>query len=312
MIKLGITLGDPAGVNPEVLVKAFPFLEKLKSQFIVYGDEALILKEIKRYRLTLPPNIHLNNLSSLNIRPGHPTIESHQAMIRYIQMALRDACQGRIKGLITLPINKEGLKIVGLPYRGHTEWLANELKANTFAMAFYGKKLKLSLLTTHIPLTKVPQEITINRVLEVAHLSYEFLKKLKGSAEEVKIALCGLNPHAGEGGLLGEEEEKLLKPAVAEARKRGIPLHGPYPADSLFYWTIQGRFDFVISLYHDQGLIPFKMLHFKNGVNLTLGLPLIRTSPVHGTAYDIAGKGIADPTSFIEAVKLAFQLAKKW
>lgn len=312
MIKLGITLGDPAGVSPEILVKSFSELAKVKARFILFGDELLIKEEARRYKKALPPNLSIINLSSLKVSPGYPTYESHMAMTRYLKEAISAINRGEIRGLITLPINKEGLKVAGLPYRGHTEWLAKELDASTYAMAFYGKRLRLALITTHIPLRKVPHEITKNRVVEVARLVFDFLRRLDSKKRDYKIALCGLNPHAGESGLLGDEEEKILKPAIFEARESGIPLYGPFPADSLFYWTLQGRFDFVVALYHDQGLIPFKMLHFRDGVNLTLGLPIVRTSPVHGTAYDIAGKGKADPVSFIEAVKLATRLAKKW
>ncbi len=311
MPSLGITLGDPAGVGPEILVKSFPHLSKIKAKFFLFGDKNYLVKLSKKFKIKIPQNIEVISLSELEITPGKPSRETHLASIKYLEEAIAWVKSGKISGLITLPINKEAFEVFGLPYRGHTELLASEFSVPSYAMSFYGKKLKISLVTTHIPLNKVAESLKPERIKEVARLSFDFVKRLKRKGE-IKIALCGLNPHAGEGGLLGEEEEKVIKPAVLMAKEEGIPLFGPYPADSLFYWALQGRFDFVIALYHDQGLIPFKMLHFRDGVNLTLGLPIVRTSPVHGTAYDIAGKGIADPGSFLSAVKLTFNLSKKW
>ncbi len=311
MLRLGITLGDPAGVGPEILVKSFPFLQRLKAEFLIFGDTALIQDLTKVYQSPLPSNVNILNLSSVKVTPGRPTSESHLVVVKYLERALDFALEGKIKGLVTLPINKEAFKVWGLPFRGHTEFLAERLGARNYAMSFYGKRLKLSLVTTHLPLREVPHTIRAERILEVARLSYSLLRKIQSKGKDIRMALCGLNPHAGEGGLLGGEEKEILEPVVTQARIEGIPLSGPYPADSLFYWAIQGRFDYVIAIYHDQGLIPFKMLHFKDGVNLTLGLPIVRTSPVHGTAYDIAGKGVAEIGSFLSAVKLAFQLAKR-
>lgn len=312
MFSLGITLGDPAGVGPEILVKSFPFLERLKANFVVFGDSALIKALTKSYQLSLPSNLAMINLSKVKIIPGHPTKESHLAAVKYVETALEEVLKGEISGLVTLPLSKESFKVAGLSYRGHTEFLAEKLEAKSFCMSFYGKKLKVSLATTHLPLKKVSESLNSERVFEIAKLSYDFLKKIKRIRENIKIALCGINPHAGEGGLLGEEEKEILTPVVTKAKEEGIPLYGPYPADSLFYWALKGRFDYIIAMYHDQGLVPFKMLHFKDGVNLTLGLPVVRTSPVHGTAYDIAGKGLADPTSFQASVNLALKLAKRW
>jgi 4-hydroxythreonine-4-phosphate dehydrogenase len=311
MLRLGITLGDPAGVGPEILVKSFPFLQRFKAEFLIFGDTALIRDLTQVYQSALPSNVTILNLSRVKVTPGRPTKESHQAVVKYLERALDFALEGKIKGLVTLPINKEAFQVCGLPFKGHTEFLAEGLGARNYAMSFYGKKLKVSLVTTHLPLRDVADTLRAERILEIARLSYSLLKKIQRKSKDIRMALCGLNPHAGEGGLLGGEEKEILEPVVTRARREGIPLSGPYPADSLFYWAIQGRFDYIIAIYHDQGLIPFKMLHFKDGVNLTLGLPLVRTSPVHGTAYDIAGKGVAETGSFLAAVKLAFQLAKR-
>lgn len=311
MKTIGITLGDPAGVGPEVLTKGLPYLSKARARFILFGDENLILSEIAKRNLDLPRNVSIYSLSKLRVFPGQPTEETHLASIKYLETAINLVKRGDIQAIVTLPINKEAFAVARLPFRGHTEFLAKALNCQDYAMAFYGKKLSLSLVTTHIPFTEVKKSLSQLKILKVAKLSFEFLKRIKPERSEYKIALCALNPHAGEGGLLGEEEEKILKPAIVEAKRQGIPLYGPYPSDSLFYWCLQGKFDFVIALYHDQGLIPFKMLHFRDGVNITLGLPIIRTSPVHGTAYDIAGKDLADPSSFVSAVKLALKLLTK-
>jgi len=312
MLKLGITLGDPAGVGPELLVKSLPILSQTRAHFLIFGDENLIEELSQAYQIPLPQNLTLLNLSKIKPTPGKPTPESHLASIRYLEGALEALKSGEIKGVITLPINKEAFEVAGLPFRGHTEFLAKNLKAKKYAMSFYGKKLKVSLVTTHLPLKEVPSAIKEERILEIASLSYDFLQKLKGGKREIKMALCALNPHAGEGGLLGSEEKEVLQGALVKAQGLGIPLYGPFPADSLFYFALQGHFDYVLALYHDQGLIPFKMLHFKDGVNVTLGLPVVRTSPVHGVAYDLAGKGLAHTGSFVSAVKLALKLAKKW
>lgn len=312
MIKLGITLGDPVGVGPEILVKSLPFLETLKTKFIVFGDKNLILNFVKTYKINIPQNIEILNLSCIKIIPGKPTELTHRATVEYLYSAINFLKKGEIQGLITLPINKECFEVLGLPYRGHTEFLAEAFEVKKYAMSFYGKKLKVALVTTHIPLKEVPFKIEPHHIEEKAQLLYAFLKKTQRKKGAIKIALCALNPHAGEGGLLGKEEREILIPLVKKLQNKGIPLFGPFPSDSLFYRAYKGEFDFVIALYHDQGLIPFKLLHFSDGVNLTLGLPFVRTSPTHGTAYDIAGKDMANPSSFISAVKVALKLAKKW
>lgn len=312
MIRLGITLGDPVGVGPEILIKALPQLEKVKAEFLIFGDKNLLFSLADTYKISFPQNVEILSISDLKITPGFPTKDTHKATLNYLFRAIDYLKKGQLKGLITLPINKEAFKVLELPYRGHTEFLAESFGVKKFAMTFYGKKLKVALATTHIPLKEVPLKMEEEEIVARVELIYEFLRKIKRKKEEIKIALCALNPHAGEGGLLGDEEITSLKPIVEGLQKRGIPLYGPYPADSLFYRASKGEFDFVVALYHDQGLIPFKLLHFRDGVNLTLGLPFVRTSPIHGTAYDIAGKGIADPTSFVSAVKLAVKLARKW
>lgn len=306
--KIAISLGCPAGIGPEIILKSLFYFQKYWKKILLIGDKKVLQKISQKLNLKLPP-VEILSLSELDIIPGKPTLEGYQAMVNFLQTAIELAKKGEIQAIVTGPISKEGLNKVGILYKGHTDWLAEEFQVKDYVMCFYGKKLIVSLVTTHIPLKEVPLRIHLEKILRVCEISYEFLKKVKNK-KELKIALCGLNPHAGEGGLLGKEEKEILEPAVEMSQKRNIPVYGPYPADSLFFWAFKGRFDLVVSLYHDQGLSPFKLLHFEDGVNVTLGLPVIRTSPCHGTAYDIAGKGIANPKSFISALKLAIKLAK--
>lgn len=306
--KIGISLGCPAGIGPEVIIKSLKYLKKYWKNLLIIGDKKVLENTSQRLSYKLS-SVEILSLSDLDIVPGKPTIEGYRAMGSYLKTAIELAKKGEIQGIVTGPISKEGLNKVGIPYKGHTEWLAKEFEIEDYVMCFYGKKLIVSLVTTHIPLKDIIQKISSQKIFKVCKLSFEFLKKIK-KKENFKIALCGLNPHAGEGGLLGEEEKTILEPALKECEKEGIPVYGPYPGDSLFYWAYKGKFDLVVSLYHDQGLSPFKLLHFEDGVNITLGLPIVRTSPCHGTAYDIAGKGMANPKSFLSAVKLAIKLVK--
>ncbi len=220
---------------------------------------------------------------------------------------MRDAQAGGIQGIATAPINKEALALAGLPWRGHTEMLAALTNAARVAMMFWSEKLRVVLATIHIPLAKVPAALTIESVTDIIELTHRELPRF-GIAHP-RIALAGLNPHAGEHGVLGAEETDVLEPAVARSAQAGIDIAGPFPGDTIFLRAVRGEFDVVIACYHDQGLIPIKMIAFGQAVNVTLGLPIIRTSVDHGTAFDIAGKGIADPESMVQAVLLAARLA---
>ncbi len=301
--KVAITLGCPAGIGPEVIIKALNQFSGDLSSILVIGDKKVLKKTATRLKLPLP-EVEILSLSELEIEPGVPTLEGYKAMVSYIEKAIELAKKGEVKAIVTAPISKEGLSQAGVPYKGHTEWLAEAFGVKDYVMCFYSQDLIVSLVTTHIPLKEVPENITFERVYRVCKLSAKFLKKL--GKEDAAIALCGVNPHAGEGGLLGSEEKEILEKVVAKCHQEGLKVKGPFPADTVFYWALKGRFGLVIAMYHDQGLAPFKLLHFQDGVNITLGLPIIRTSPAHGTAYDIAGKGIADPESFLSALKLAF------
>jgi len=230
--------------------------------------------------------------------------DSGKAQVLYIEKAIEDAKEGKIKAIVTLPINKESAKLGGFTFPGHTEFLAHSFGVKEYAMMLANEKLKVVLQTTHVALKDVPNLITEGKILSK-------LRLIDKSLRNPRIAVAGLNPHAGENGLFGDEELKIIKPAVEKARKEGINVTGPLPADTVFVRALKGEFDVVLCMYHDQGLIPIKLLGFGNSVNVTLGLPIIRTSVDHGTAYDIAGKGIANPESFKTAVKVAVELTTR-
>ncbi|MEZ4568532.1 MAG: 4-hydroxythreonine-4-phosphate dehydrogenase PdxA, partial [Desulfobacterales bacterium] len=205
--------------------------------------------------------------------------------------------------------NKTALKLAGSEYHGHTELLAVRSGASEYAMMMTGDRLCVVLVTIHIPFQEIARRLSIDRIMSIIEITDDSLKERFGIANP-KIAVAGLNPHAGESGMFGDEEARIIGPAVEFSQKNGIDVSGPYPPDTVFYKALKGEFDAVVCMYHDQGLIPFKMIHFSDGVNTTLGLPIIRTSVDHGTAYDIAGKGIADPGSLIQAIRLAALQAK--
>ncbi len=322
-IRLGITLGCPVGVGPEIVLQALkkPWPEDLR--LVVLGDPEVLGS--LAHNLGLHPDWEVVDtpeaLSDLrqhtvlalshlkDLRPGQPNLETAKAMVRYIREGVRLCQEGLLHGLVTAPISKMALKLAGEPFPGHTEMLAHLTGTQDYAMAFYGERLKIVLVTIHEALAKVPTLISAEKIVQVSRLAYHFLRRDLG-VKEPRLALAALNPHASEGGLFGDEEARILEPAVKRARQEGLPLQGPFPSDSLFYRALQEEFDLVVSLYHDQGLIPFKLLHFEDGVNLTLGLPIVRTSVDHGTAYDIAWQGKATPQSLFKAIELAYKMAK--
>ena len=237
---------------------------------------------------------------------GVVSAEAGRAAYDAVVLATEAALAGKVDAIVTAPINKAAFAKAGLPWRGHTELLAHLTGAGSVAMMFYSNALRVVLATVHIPLADVPAALTFERLTDVIRLTARELPRF--GVASPKLALAGLNPHAGEDGLLGGEEERTLTPAVARCRAEGIDISGPFPADTLFVRAARGEFDAVIACYHDQGLIPAKLAAFGRTVNVTLGLPIIRTSVDHGTAFDIAGKGVADPGSLIEAVLLAARL----
>jgi 4-hydroxythreonine-4-phosphate dehydrogenase len=308
---IGITMGDPSGIGPEIILKSI-FCSEIQStcSFVIYGDSE-VLKEAKK--LTGINNdlkiMSVTNLDKNDLRIGIPSAEGGQASILYIREAVKHALKGIIDAIVTAPISKESIHLAGSSYPGHTEMLKDITGARNVAMLFEGGEFRVVLVTIHCALSEVPKLITQDRVFNAIELTHSSLVELF-DIPSPKIAVCGLNPHAGESGIFGNEETEYIIPAVRRATDLGIDVIGPLPADTIFYRARQGIWDAVISMYHDQGLIPFKMLSFEDGVNVTLGLPIIRTSPDHGTAFDIAWEGKANPSSMIAAIKVAARLAR--
>lgn len=324
---IGITMGDPTGIGPEIIVKALSMKEPFQvCRPFIFGDRGVLLRTIERLGLNAsvesfekipeegyhPQRIFLSSLSKLeaaSLHFGEPTRECGKAMVRYVEEAVKGAKNGILDAITTCPINKHAINAAGYPFSGHTELLAHLVQAPHVAMMFLGSRWKVVLVTTHLPLKEVSKWITSDRILSTIRMTEEGLKKYFGITHP-KIAVLGLNPHSGEEGLLGEEERMEIIPAIKTARTQGVVVEGPFSADSFFGLSNPTPFDAVISMYHDQGLIPVKMSDFREAVNFTLGLPFIRTSVGHGTAYDIAGKGLADPTNLMNALIAASHLSK--
>jgi 4-hydroxythreonine-4-phosphate dehydrogenase len=319
---IGITMGDPVGIGPEILVKALnkPQIYTLCKPMII-GDSNIIKQALNL--LKFKHDVHIindpgqgryefNTLDIMDISAIHtncsallaPTVETGTAMQDYITKGIDLALDHHISGIVTCPITKTAMKLAGSQFHGHTELLAHRTRTKEYAMMLTGNKLKVILVTIHIPLSNVSANLTQQGILKKIRMAHTSLKK-RFNIKIPRIAIAGLNPHAGEESMFGHEEEDIIAPAVRLAKKEGINVTGPLPPDIVFYKAVSKGYDAVVCMYHDQGLIPFKLVHFKDGVNTTLGLPIIRTSVDHGTAYDIAWKGIADPSSLIEAIKMA-------
>ena len=326
---LGITMGDPAGIGPEIIVKALSDNEMTKLFTpIVIGDPTILDKAAHALNIhfnitqidtpkaiTNDPNqIYLVPMSDLDpglANLGAPTPETGKAVEKYILKGVDLALSKDIQALVTAPITKTGLKLAGSSFHGHTELIADRTGTQNFAMMMAGHRLKVVLVTIHVPLSQVPAALTQNEILRIIDLTMDTLISRFGIPSP-RLGVAGLNPHAGEDAMFGSEEETIIAPAVESAKQKGYDVQGPLPPDTVFFNAVNGRFDAVICMYHDQGLIPFKMVHFKDGVNTTIGLPIIRTSVDHGTAYDIAWTGKADETSLKEALKLAaFQATQR-
>ncbi len=319
---IGVTMGDPVGIGPEILIKAFeegglyelcrPLvlgdLGWLKASSSALGSR-LAFNPVTapgegRYTRGTMDVLTVSRLATERIGWGRPTPETGRAMVAYIERAADLALEGTLAGMVTCPINKKALAGTGVAFPGHTELLAQRTGARRVVMMLAGPRLRVSLVTIHMALSRVPQVLSEENILETIHITVSALRDRFGLAVP-RVAVAGLNPHAGEEGLFGDEEPRLIQPAVEAARRDGMDVTGPFPPDTVFYHAAAGRYDAVVCMYHDQGLIPFKLLHFEEGVNTTLGLPIIRTSVDHGTAYDIAGTGRADPKSLQAAIRMA-------
>ena len=322
MNKIAITMGEPGGVGPEVIVKAlsFPGIRGYGDPVIVGNAEVindavrlagleLAVRSIPDLKHSAPEEGTIEVLeikSALSEEKNIPSMEAGRAVVEYIRKAVSLALSGEAKAIVTAPISKESLRLAGHMWPGHTELLAELTGAKDVAMMFVSEKLRVILCTIHIALKDVPGNITEERVYRTIMHARAGARML--GINQPRIAVSGLNPHAGEVGIMGSEESDLIMPAIGKAQQTGIDVSGPYPPDVVFHRAYNGDFDMVVCMYHDQGLIPFKMLAFDTGVNATVGLPVIRTSPDHGTAFDIAWKNMASPSSMIEAIKLASKI----
>ena len=307
---IGITMGDPNGIGPEIIAKAVQSNEvKNICEPIIYASKSVLKKAEQAFGLAIDCKIEDGDkYKNLEIIPGEVNKASGESSIYYIEEAVKDALKNNIDAVVTAPISKESTHLAGSVYPGHTEMLKDLTGAENAVMLFEGGPFKVALVTIHCPLSEVSGLITKENVFRTLTVCDNDLQSKYG-INKPKIAVCGLNPHAGEAGAFGREEIEEIIPAINEAVNEGINVHGPFPADTLFYDANRGEWDMVLAMYHDQGLIPFKMVAFDTGVNVTLGLSIVRTSPDHGTAFDIAWKGIAKSTSIIEAIKSAVRLS---
>lgn len=321
-VDLVITTGEPAGIGPEVSVSAaLEFLEKRADvQITLLGDEQL-LNLPKNLRPELSKRLHIQSIPvSVPVQTGVLNPNNAQYVVKLLDQAIDGCLRGQFAAMVTAPLHKGIINQAGTPFTGHTEYLAQRCQTphvvmmlcSSLSSGFLGLKsprdLRVALVTTHLPLKEVPQAIRYELVLETIQIVHQDLQNKFGITSPL-IHVAGLNPHAGEAGYLGREEIEVISPAIEFARKMGINVAGPYPGDTMFDPQSVAQVDAFIAMYHDQGLAPFKFVTFGSGVNITLGLPIIRTSVDHGTALDIAGKGIADSGSMFEALDLAYQLA---
>ena len=332
-IVIGISMGDPTGIGPEVIIKSLIDKNIRKKILpIVFGDKGVLTRvaedigiKVRFREITSLENIRnfalsekeilvrsISNLKMTRLRYGRPDRNCGRAMVNYVKEAVKACLDGYVHAIVTGPINKEIINEAGYRYGGHTDMIAELTGAREFTMMFVSNHFKVSLVTVHVPLKDVSMRITPQRIYKVGLLTWKTLREFFG-LRNPKIAVCGLNPHAGEGGIFGDEERDMIYPAIVSMKSIGIDVEGPLSPDSAFWRAYNKEFDSVIAMYHDQGLIPVKLVDFSNAVNITIGIPIIRTSPAQGTAYNNAGKGVAQPDSMNSAIMLAAQmyLAKK-
>jgi 4-hydroxythreonine-4-phosphate dehydrogenase len=285
--RIALTVGDPAGIGPEVAAKA--------------AADGRVLRACEPIIYSVPV--------SESFPPRVPSAAGGRAAYDVIVRAVDDAMAGRVDGIATAPVSKEAFALAGLPWRGHTDLLRHLTGSPFVAMMFEAPELRVVLATVHIPLSEVPRALTRDLMARTITLTARELPRF--GCDRPRIAVAGLNPHAGEHGLMGHEDDSVIAPAVADCKSAGLDVIGPLPADTVFVRAHRGEFDVVVACYHDQGLVPVKLLAFGHSVNVTLGLPIVRTSVDHGTAFDIAGRGVGDAGSMVHAVLLAADLAKR-
>jgi len=325
---LAVTMGDPAGIGPEVVLRTLAQGElTAEARLLVVGTREVFEERARRFSLPVElPSVagprecgdadfaaalyEMPGLDLVGLRLGVASAGAGRASLAYVEQALEWALSEEVDALVTGPINKEALLLAGSAFPGHTELLATQTGSRRATMMLVGGGLRVTLVTTHVALRLLPGLLTTKRILQTIQVTDEALRTWFGIGAP-RIAVCALNPHAGDAGRFGTEDITVVTPAVEQAAGKGINCVGPLPSDALFYHAHQGRYDAVVALYHDQGLIPVKLLAFDRAVNVTLGLPIIRTSVDHGTAYDIVEKGVASASSMIEAAKLASRFARR-
>ncbi len=328
---LAVSMGDPVGIGPEVLAKAATVADVWDgARLVVFGDARVLRKagrdlaiDVEVVEVTDPLQAleqgRRGRLPVVAVTPGletdwgQPTKETDAAQLAYVEAALRSVQSGAAHALTTGPINKTAIHRAGSRFSGHTDMLGHWFGVEHPVMMLAGPSLKVIPLTVHVALRDVPRLITPARLSSTIDLAHETFRRFFGHPRP-RVAVAGLNPHAGEEGIFGDEEAQVIGPAIEAGRGRGIDVRGPFSADSIFHRATAGEFDVVIGMYHDQALIPLKLLDFDHAVNVTLGLPIVRTSVDHGTAYDIAGQGVASASSMIEALRLAARMAgtRRW
>ena len=321
-LAIGLTAGDPNGIGPEVALRAALRPQPADRRLVLIGHREVWERAARLIGRPLPPEVP--DLSAPlprrctwdpdmapppAHRPGQVRADAARAAYAYVLSATAAALNGRLAALVTAPISKEAFMKAGIREPGHTELLARLTGARRYAMMLFGDRIRVVLATRHLPLRKVADALTADAVVEAVEMLALALPWM--GFKRARIGVCGLNPHAGDGGALGDEEKTILAPALARCRRRGWNVAGPIPADAIFHQHLAGKYDAVVAMYHDQGLGPMKMLSFATGVNLTLGLPIVRTSPDHGTAFDLAGTGRADPSSTCAALDWAVRLAAR-
>ncbi|MFH1612207.1 MAG: 4-hydroxythreonine-4-phosphate dehydrogenase PdxA [bacterium] len=325
---VGITLGDIAGIGPEIVIKSLLDEEIISAcNPLIIGDIEVFKETLKNLSITFPLNycqnyeeakfekekiniIGISSFSPNDYTKGKINLLTGKASLEYIKKGIQLSLEKKIDLLVTAPVNKESIIKSGFIFSGHTEYLANLSHVKKFAMMLVSENLKVVLATTHLPLKKVSTTLSSLKIYDTIMLTYDSLKQYFGLSNPT-IGVSGLNPHCGEGGSIGNEEITQIIPAILKAQKKNINVQGPFPADTLFVKEKLSKFDAIITMYHDQGMIPIKMNGFGKAVNITLGLPFIRTSPDHGTGFDIAGKNIANPESLKQAIKLGIKIKKE-
>lgn len=317
---IGITLGDVNGIGPEVSLRAAHRRWPAGTRIVLIGSARVVQHTCKALGYPVPAETSLDTPPARKIttwdptpspaprlRPGMITVDASRAAHDWICATVQACLDGRLDAMVTAPICKEGFQRSGFTTPGHTELLAQKTRTRNYAMMLFGGGLRVVLLTRHIPLREVPESVTVSALRATVQLTSEALPWL--GCRDGSIAVCGLNPHAGENGALGTEEKTIITPTLRRLRRAGHKVDGPIPGDTAFHRALQGDYDAVIAMYHDQGLAPLKTVAFDCGVNVTLGLPVIRTSPDHGTAFGLAGRGVASASSMVAAVQAARDLA---